>query len=172
MAGDDIGWPMVPWVFTFPARTSSATGSSRTGTVSAAVCAPAAPGATSVASATITARDRRMQGVERFIVGALGRSSILDRALGRRPSRVGAQNPSPTTNGAPVSERTYKLTNLIGESPESIEAAVQTALTTSAEEVRGQDWIEIKDIRANVNEDGTVDRWQVEMRVAFAVEED
>lgn len=71
-----------------------------------------------------------------------------------------------------MSERTYKLTNLIGESPESIEAAVQTALTTSAKQVRGQDWIEIKDIRANVNENGTVDRWQVEMRVAFAVEED
>jgi dodecin len=71
-----------------------------------------------------------------------------------------------------VTERTYKLTNLIGESPESIEAAVQTALTTSAGKVHGQDWIEVKDIRANVNENGTVDRWQVELRVAFAVDDD
>lgn len=70
-----------------------------------------------------------------------------------------------------MSERTYKLTNLIGESPESIEAAVQTALSTSAGKVDGQDWIEIKDIRANVNENGTVDRWQVEVRVAFAVDD-
>lgn len=66
---------------------------------------------------------------------------------------------------------TYKLTTLIGESPDSIEAAVATALSTSAEKVHGQRWIEVTDIRANVGPDGAVDRWQVQVEVAFAVDD-
>ncbi|MET0728715.1 MAG: dodecin domain-containing protein [Acidimicrobiales bacterium] len=66
---------------------------------------------------------------------------------------------------------TYKLTKLIGEAPESIEAAVTTALATSAAKVHGQEWCHVTDIRANVNEHGTVDRWQVQVEVAFEVDE-
>lgn len=69
-----------------------------------------------------------------------------------------------------MSGNTYKLTSLIGESPESIEAAVQTALATSADKVHGQEWIEVKDIRANVGPGGTIERWQVQIEVAFAVD--
>jgi len=70
-----------------------------------------------------------------------------------------------------MSDRTFKLTRLIGESAGGIEAAVKTALSTSAEKVHGQTWIEVKEIRANVNDSGGVDRWQVEIDVAFAVED-
>ena len=66
--------------------------------------------------------------------------------------------------------RTYKMTTLIGESETGIEDAVMTALGTSAERVRNQTWCEVKDIRANVNENGGVDRWQVQVEVAFEVE--
>lgn len=66
---------------------------------------------------------------------------------------------------------TYKLTTLIGESPESIEAAAQVALSTSASKVHGQEWIEVTDIRANVGSGGTIERWQVQIEVAFAVDD-
>lgn len=69
-----------------------------------------------------------------------------------------------------MSGTTFKMTNLIGESPESIEDAVTTALSKSAEKVHGQQWCEILEIRANVNENGGVDRWQVELKVAFQVD--
>jgi flavin-binding protein dodecin len=69
-----------------------------------------------------------------------------------------------------MSGTSYKKSTLIGESPDSIEGAVQTALQTSADKVHGQRWCEIKDIRANVNESGGVDRWQVEIEVAFEVD--
>lgn len=65
---------------------------------------------------------------------------------------------------------TYKMVTLVGESPASIEEAVQTALATSAENVRGQTWCQVADIRANINESGGVDRWQVQVEVAFKVE--
>lgn len=45
-----------------------------------------------------------------------------------------------------------------------------TALSTSAAKFHGQQWCEVADIRANVNESGGVDRWQVEVKVAFEVD--
>lgn len=69
-----------------------------------------------------------------------------------------------------MSGTTYKMTTLIGESPDSIEAAVKTALETSASKVHGQQWCQISDIRANVGDGGTVERWQVEVKVAFEVD--
>ncbi len=65
---------------------------------------------------------------------------------------------------------TFKVVRLVGESEGGIEDAVRTALSTSAETVRGQTWIEVADIRANVGESGSIDRWQVTVDVAFKVE--
>ena len=70
-----------------------------------------------------------------------------------------------------MSGTTFKMTQLVGESPDGIEAAIQTALTTSADKVRGQTWLKVTDIRANLGEGGTVDRWQVSIDVAFKVDE-
>ena len=65
----------------------------------------------------------------------------------------------------------YKLVKLVGESPAGIEEAVKVALETSAERVHGQTWCEVTDIRANINDSGSVDRWQVEVEVAFKVDQ-
>ena len=64
---------------------------------------------------------------------------------------------------------TYKMTTLVGESEAGIEDAVRTALATSAENVRGQTWCEVSDIRASIDESGAVERWQVQVEVAFEV---
>jgi dodecin len=66
---------------------------------------------------------------------------------------------------------TFKLTKLIGESGAGIEDAVKVALASSAKNVRGQTWCHITDLRANINEQGGVDRWQVQVEVAFEVED-
>jgi hypothetical protein len=65
----------------------------------------------------------------------------------------------------------FKVTKLVGESPEGIESAVRSALRTSARAVRGQTWAHITDLRANLGEGGQVDRWQVTVEVAVEVEE-
>lgn len=71
-----------------------------------------------------------------------------------------------------MSERTYKMTKLVGESSESIEAAVETAVATSGNKVRGLNWAHIVDLRANLTQDGKVERWQATVEVAFRVESD
>ena len=65
---------------------------------------------------------------------------------------------------------TYELTTLIGESESGIEDAVRTALQTSAQNVRGQTWCQVSDIRASIDGSGAVERWQVQVEVAFEVE--
>ena len=70
-----------------------------------------------------------------------------------------------------MSDTTYKLTTLIGESSDGIEEAVKVALATSAGKVHGQEWVEVKDIRANVGAGGTIERWQVQIEVAFSVDD-
>jgi len=69
-----------------------------------------------------------------------------------------------------MSNTTFKMEKLVGESPDGIEAAALEALGTSAEKVHGQTWMTIDDIRANVNDNGGVDRWQVTIEVAFKVD--
>lgn len=66
---------------------------------------------------------------------------------------------------------TYRKTTLIGESTSGIEDAVRTALATSANKVHGQSWCEVKDIRARVGTGGAVEEWQVEVEVAWAVDD-
>jgi len=70
-----------------------------------------------------------------------------------------------------MSGTTFKMTQLVGESSESIEDAVKTALNTSGEKVRGHTWLHVTDIRANLGEGGSIDRWQVAVDVAFKVEQ-
>ncbi|MDP1819786.1 MAG: dodecin family protein, partial [Acidimicrobiales bacterium] len=65
----------------------------------------------------------------------------------------------------------FTITKLIGESSGGIEDAVRTAPATSASKVHGQTWCHVTDIRANVNERGGVDRWQVQVDVAFKVDD-
>ena len=69
-----------------------------------------------------------------------------------------------------MANSTFKMEKLVGESSDGIEAAVREALTTSAEHVRGQSWAHITDLRANIDESGGVDRWQVTVEVAFEVD--
>jgi len=69
-----------------------------------------------------------------------------------------------------MAAQTFKMTTLVGESEAGIEDAVRTALSTSASKVHGQSWCQVSDIRASVNDGGEVDRWQVQVEVAFAVD--
>ncbi len=65
----------------------------------------------------------------------------------------------------------FKVVRVVGESPKSIEEAAKVALRTSKARVHGLTWMQIADIRANVNDDGDVDRWQVTVDISFKVDD-
>lgn len=64
----------------------------------------------------------------------------------------------------------YKVAEVVGSSPDSIEAAVDNAVSTTARTVRNLDWFEVTEIRGHL-QDGAVADWQVAVKIGFRVEE-
>ena len=69
-----------------------------------------------------------------------------------------------------MADHTYKLTEIVGTSPESIETAVGNALARANKTVRNMRWFEIQQVRGHI-EDGAVDHWQVILKVGFTLED-
>ena len=64
---------------------------------------------------------------------------------------------------------TYRLTEIVGTSDESIHQAVRNGIAKAAETIRHLDWFEITQVRGTVS-DGDVGVFQVSMKVGFRVE--
>lgn len=64
---------------------------------------------------------------------------------------------------------TYKKIHIIGTSHTGFEDAVQDAITTAGKTVRNIQWFEVKETRGRV-ENGAVETWQVDMEIAFKVD--
>ena len=52
-----------------------------------------------------------------------------------------------------MANRTYSLTEIVGTSPDSVDAAIRNGLQRAAKTVRHLDWFEVTDIRGHVRED-------------------
>jgi flavin-binding protein dodecin len=70
-----------------------------------------------------------------------------------------------------VSSRTYRVTEIVGTSPEGIDQAVRNGIERAARTLRHVDWFEVTQVRGHVI-DGTVDHFQVGMKVGFRLEDD
>ena len=66
---------------------------------------------------------------------------------------------------------TYKLIELVGTSPKSLEEAVQSAVTDASKSLRELAWFEVLEQRGRIK-DGVVVEYQVKVHVAFKVEAD
>jgi flavin-binding protein dodecin len=67
-------------------------------------------------------------------------------------------------------EPTYRLTEIVGTSSESIHQAIRNGIGRAAETLRHIDWFEVSEIRGTVT-DGRVGQFQVKMKVGFLVED-
>ncbi len=63
----------------------------------------------------------------------------------------------------------YKLIELTGTSPTSIEDAVDTAIKRAHKTIKNLSWFQVVETRGNI-EKGKVHHWQVTVKVGFAVE--
>jgi flavin-binding protein dodecin len=68
-----------------------------------------------------------------------------------------------------MSEHVYKVVELVGSSPTSIEDAVSNAVSRAAETLRGIRWFELVSTRGHV-EDGRVAHYQVTVKIGFTLE--
>jgi dodecin len=66
---------------------------------------------------------------------------------------------------------TYRVTEIVGTSTESIDDAIKGAVGRAAETLRGLDWFEVTEIRGHI-EDGAVGHVQVGLKVGFRLDAD
>ena len=65
-------------------------------------------------------------------------------------------------------DKTYKLIELVGVSPDSVQQAIRNAIARASESLKGIDWFEVTEIRGVVNS-GQVSEFQVKLKVGFRI---
>ena len=69
-----------------------------------------------------------------------------------------------------MSDHVYRLSEIVGSSPNSVDEAIRTAIEKAARTVRNIEWFQTEEIRGQVV-DGAVAHFQVTLKVGFRVEE-
>ncbi|HWV26130.1 MAG TPA: dodecin [Aeromicrobium sp.] len=70
-----------------------------------------------------------------------------------------------------MSNRTYRVTEIVGTSPEGIDQAVENGIARAGQTLRHLDWFEITAIRGQIT-DRDVSHYQVTMKLGFRLEDD
>ena len=65
-----------------------------------------------------------------------------------------------------------KVIEVVGTSGESIEDAIQTALKRTAKTVNNLQWFKVAEVRGALNEDGSIERYQVILKIGFGLNDD
>lgn len=68
-----------------------------------------------------------------------------------------------------MSDHTYKITEIVGTSPEGVDAAIRNGVERAGRSLRDLDWFEIVSVRGQITE-GAVAHVQVTMKVGFKLE--
>ena len=68
-----------------------------------------------------------------------------------------------------MSDHIYKKIELVGSSPEGVEAAVNNAMAKASKSVRNMRWFEVSEIRGHID-DGKVAHWQVTVKIGFTLD--
>jgi flavin-binding protein dodecin len=74
------------------------------------------------------------------------------------------------TRMARMSEHIYKKIELVGSSPDGMEAAIRNALTRAGKTVRNMRWFEVTETRGHIDE-GRIAHWQVTLKVGFTLDD-
>ena len=69
-----------------------------------------------------------------------------------------------------MSNHVYRLSEIVGSSPTSIDDAIRTAIQKASQTVRNIEWFETQEIRGQVV-DGDVAHFQVRMKIGFRVDD-
>lgn len=68
-----------------------------------------------------------------------------------------------------MSDHVYRLSEIVGSSPVSVDEAIRNAITKASQTVRNIEWFEAQEIRGQVV-DGGVAYFQVAVKIGFRVD--
>jgi dodecin len=69
-----------------------------------------------------------------------------------------------------MSDHTYRVIEIVGSSPDGVDAAIRNAVSRAAETMRGLDWFEMQSVRGHL-QDGAIAHFQVTLKVGFRLED-
>ena len=69
-----------------------------------------------------------------------------------------------------MSHHTYRVIEIVGSSPDGLDAAIANAIARASKTLHSIDWFEVASIRGHV-EDGAVAHYQVTLKVGFRLDE-
>ncbi|GAA3505130.1 dodecin [Streptomyces albogriseolus] len=69
-----------------------------------------------------------------------------------------------------MSNHTYRVTEIVGTSPDGVDAAVRNGIERASRTLRHLDWFEVTQVRGQI-EEGRVAHYQVGLKVGFRLEE-
>ena len=69
-----------------------------------------------------------------------------------------------------MDHHTYKIIQLAGSSPDSIESAIQNAISRASQTLHNLRWFEVLETRGHIA-DGWVEHYQVVMKVGFSLDD-
>lgn len=69
-----------------------------------------------------------------------------------------------------MSDHTYRVTEIVGSSPDGIDQAIRNGVERAATTLRNLDWFEVLQVRGHI-EDGRVGHFQVSLKVGFRLED-
>jgi dodecin len=70
-----------------------------------------------------------------------------------------------------VTDNTYKVSEVVGTSTESIHQAVRNGIKKAGETIRNLDWFEVTEIRGHIVDVDEVGHFQVVMKLGFRIDD-
>jgi flavin-binding protein dodecin len=68
-----------------------------------------------------------------------------------------------------MSDHIYRITEVVGSSPDSVQQAIRNGVERVSRTVRNVEWFEATEIRGHVS-DGAIEAFQVTLKVGFRLE--
>jgi len=68
-----------------------------------------------------------------------------------------------------MSDHVYKKIEIVGSSPDGVDAAVRNAVERASKSVRNMRWFEVTETRGHI-EGGKVAHWQVTVKIGFTLD--
>ena len=69
-----------------------------------------------------------------------------------------------------MSNHVYSISEIVGSSPDSIDAAIRNAIARASKTVRNLDWFQVVETRGQLA-DGEIQHFQVTLKVGFRMED-
>ncbi|MEU9077810.1 dodecin [Kitasatospora sp. NPDC004745] len=69
-----------------------------------------------------------------------------------------------------MTDHVYRVTEIVGSSTESVDAAIRNGVERASRTLRNLDWFEVTQVRGHL-EDGRVKHFQVGLKLGFRLED-